>query len=104
MKKLFLILAIIVAYGAATSTASAKTLKADKASISVVADNNDTTSPDGENDKKEGAKTAKTEGCTGKAAKTEGCAGEKASGCSETAKKSCCGGEKASKACEDKKK
>lgn len=102
MKRVFLILALIVAYGISVSTVSAKAAVLDNSTTAIVVDNakDQAVAPEGDKDKKEKtvakaekAKTAdakaKGEGCA--TAKTEGCAAAKAAGC-ETAKASCCEG------------
>lgn len=102
MKKVFLILALIVAYGASISNVQAKVVAIDNSATTVLADvTNDNAAPEGDKDKKEKtvakaekAKTAdakaKGEGCA--TAKSEGCATAKAAGCETAAKASCCEG------------
>ncbi len=108
MKKLFLVLALVAAYGVSMAMAGAAVITVDNMQTVVVADLNDNnvTAPAFEKEKesKKEAKAAKTEGCAGEksAAKSEGCAGEKSAAKSEG-----CGGEKsAAKAdgCGDKSK
>ena len=93
MKKLLLVLAIVFAYGVATSTASTKVVDLEKASVTVVADNNDvdSTTPDGEDGKKADKKSKKE------------CSEENKKSCGDKAAKKCCG-EKAAKSCDGKKK
>lgn len=93
MKKVLFVLALFVAIGVSSSTASAKVTVADNNYVTVVADvaGDINIAPEGEDDKaksKEATATkettaAKGEGCGEKAAKSEGCATEKSAGCGE---------------------
>ena len=105
MKKLLLVLAIVVAYGVATSTASAKVVTIDKADVTVVADVNDVdmTTPDGEETKAKDKKAKATCSEECKSSKCESSCGDKKAECKDS-KKACCSGEKAEKSCDSKKK
>jgi len=94
MKKVFLVLALVAAYGVSIAMSSVEIVPVTDTQITIVADDNVT--PEGEKEKE---KAKKAEGCSGSktAAKAEGCSGSKtaakAEGCSgsKTAAKSDCG-------------
>jgi BRCT domain type II-containing protein len=99
MKKLLFVLAIVAVYGFSISTASANVVIAEKAEISIVADDNIT--PEGEKETKKAskAKTQKAE-AKGAACGDAGSKSETKAGCGEAEKKAC---GTAAKACGDKK-
>jgi hypothetical protein len=100
MKKLLFVLAIVAVYGFSISTASANVVIAEKAEISIVADDNIT--PEGEKETKKAskAKTAKAAEAKGAACGDAGSKSETKAGCGEAEKKAC---GTAAKACGDKK-
>lgn len=85
MKKLLFILAIIAVYGISSTTVNANEVSADKAKITIVADDN---APDGEKAKK--AEKKADEGCATKEAAKSGCGEKEKAACAEKGK-SCCG-------------
>ena len=92
MKKVFLVLALVAAYGVsmAMSGSSVVTFNNDQVTIVANVDDNNVTAPEGEKEKaktKE-AKAAKGEGCaTAKTtAKSEGCATAKSADCGDKSK------------------
>ncbi len=92
MKKVFLVFALVAAYGVSMAMSTPNTVVADNDQVTVVAEvsDNDVTAPEKEKEKaktKE-AKASKSEGCA--TAKSEGCATAKAEGCA-TAKSADCG-------------
>lgn len=89
MKKLLFILAIIAVYGLSITTAQAGVVSAEKAKITIVADDN---APDGEKAKKAEKKT--DAGCTGKEEAKSGCSEKAKAACAEKGK-SCCGSNEA---------
>lgn len=93
MKKLLFVLAIVAVYGFSISTASAKVVVAEKAQVSIVADDNIT--PEGEKEKP-AAKKAETKKADAKKAETKGeaCGEAKKADCSTAEKKACCGEKK----------
>ncbi len=99
MKKLLFVLAIVAVYGLSISTASAKVVMAEKAQVSIVADDNIT--PEGEKETKKAAKakTSKAE-TKGEACGDAGSKAETKAGCGEAEKKAC---GTAAKACGEKK-
>ena len=103
MKKVFLVLALVAAYGVSMAMSGTSVIVADNNQVTIVADviDNNITVPEGEKEKAKSndAKTAKGEGCA--TAKSEGCAGAKSEGCA-TAKSSECGGKTKTAAAEKK--
>ena len=103
MKKLFLVLALVSAYGVSMAISSSNVILTDKSQVTIVAvnDDNNVAAPEikKEEAKTKEAKPAKSEGCAG--AKSEGCATAKSEGCG-TAKSAGCG-EKAKTESTDKK-
>ena len=89
MKKLFFVLAIILAYGLSVSTASVITDETEKSKITVVEDSGDNKTAEAVKDEGVKTKSAKAEGCTSAKAKAESCADgkAKAADCSGTAAK-----------------
>lgn len=91
MKKVFLVLALVAAYGVSMAMSGSNVITVDNMQTVVVADMNDNNvvAPETEKEKekaaKKEAKAAKSEGCAGEksAAKSEGCAGEKSAAKSE---------------------
>ena len=91
MKKVFLVLALVAAYGVSMATSGSNVITVDNMQTVIVADMNDNNvmAPETEKEKekasKKEAKAAKSEGCAGEksAAKSEGCAGEKSASKSE---------------------
>ena len=85
MKKVFLVLALVAAYGVSMAMSGSSVITVDNMQTVVVADMNDNNvvAPETEKEKekasKKEAKAAKSEGCAGEksAAKSEGC-GDKA--------------------------
>jgi hypothetical protein len=96
MKKVFLVFALVAAYGVSMAMSGSNVITVNNDQVTIVADmdDNNVTAPEGEKEKatKKEAKAAKGEGCaTAKtAAKGEGCATAKSEGCA-TAKKADCG-------------
>lgn len=92
MKKVFLVLALVAAYGVSMAMSSVEVNTVTVEQISIVADvdevNND--APEKETEKAKAKTTAKADGAA--KAKGEGCATAKSEGCAS--KKSSCGGEK----------
>ncbi len=98
MKKVFLVLALVAAYGVSMAMSGSSVITVDNMQTVVVADMNDNNvvAPETEKEKekasKKEAKAAKSEGCAGEksAAKSEGCSGEKSAakseGCGDKAK------------------
>jgi hypothetical protein len=108
MKKVFLVLALVAAYGVSMAISGSNVITVDNVQTEIVADMNDNNvvAPEAEKEKatKKEAKAAKADGCGGEksAAKADGCGGEKSA-----AKAEGCSGEKsAAKAegCGDKSK
>jgi hypothetical protein len=101
MKKVFLVLALVAAYGVsmAMSVTEINTVKAEQVTIVADMDEVINDAPEKESKKAKEAKASKAEGKT--AAKGEGCATAKSEGCAS--KKSSCGGEKSEAKKEDSK-
>jgi hypothetical protein len=105
MKKVFLVFALVAAYGVSMAMSGSDVITVDDLQVTIVADMNDNnvTAPEGEKAKEKAktadAKAAKADGCGGEksAAKADGCGGEKsaakADGCSgeKSAAKADCG-------------
>jgi hypothetical protein len=89
MKKVFLVLALVAAYGVSMAMSGSNVFTVDNMQTVIVADMDDNNVVAAENEKekadKKEAKAAKSEGCAGEksAAKSEGCAGEKSAAKSE---------------------
>jgi hypothetical protein len=94
MKKVFLVLALVAAYGVSMAMSGVNVVTVNDQQVSIVAnmDDNNVTAPAAEKEKEKAktkeAKAAKSEGCA--TAKSEGCATAKSEGCA-TAKKADCG-------------
>ena len=92
MKKVFLVLALVAAYGVsmAMSGTNVKSVYTDQVTVVADVDGNNSTTPEKEKEqaKTKEAKASKADGCA--TAKSEGCATAKSEGCA-TAKSSCCG-------------
>ncbi|GAB1454024.1 hypothetical protein MASR2M47_40800 [Draconibacterium sp.] len=92
MKKVFLVFALVAAYGVSIAMSSVNVVTVNDQQVTIVADmdDNNVTAPATEKEKatKKEAKAAKGEGCA--TAKSEGCATAKSEGCAtaKTAAKS----------------
>jgi len=96
MKKVFLVLALVAAYGVSIAMSGSNVITVDNNQVTIVADmdDNNAVAPKSEKEetktkeakqaKSEGCATAKSEGCA--TAKSEGCATAKAAGCGEKTK------------------
>lgn len=99
MKKVFLVLALVAAYGVSMAMSSSNVVTVDEMQVTIVADmdDNNVIAPEGEKEK-EKKETAKAKTADAKAkpadakAKGEGCGTAKSEGCSGKAEKSACGG------------
>ena len=92
MKKVFLVFALVAAYGVSMAMSGSDVITVDDLQVTIVADmDNNVAAPEGEKAKEKAktaeAKAAKADGCSGEktAAKADGCSGEK------TAAKADCG-------------
>ena len=83
MKKVFLVLALVAAYGVSMAMSSSNVVTVNNDQVTIVAsmDDNNVTAPVAEKEKAKtkAAKAAKSEGCA--TAKSEGCATAKSEGC-----------------------
>ena len=96
MKKVFLVLALVAAYGVSMANSGSNVITVDNMQTVIVAemDDNNVVAPETEKEKatKKEAKAAKADGCGGEksAAKADGCSGEKsaakAEGCGDKTK------------------
>lgn len=87
MKKLFLVFALVAAYGVSMAMSGSDVNSVNVDQVTVVADmddNNNAAEPEKEKAKTKEAKAAKSEGCA--TAKSEGCATAKSEGCGDKAK------------------
>lgn len=94
MKKVFLVFALVAAYGVSMAMSGSSVVIANNDQVTIVADmdDNNVIAPEGEKAKTKEAKAAKGEGCA--TAKSEGCATAKTAAKSEgcaTAKSADCG-------------
>jgi hypothetical protein len=101
MKKLFLVLALVAAYGVSMAIPATEVNNVVAEQVTIVADVDEVINdaPEKEAKKAKEGKATKAEGKT--AAKGEGCATAKSEGCAS--KKSSCGGEKSEAKKEDSK-
>lgn len=94
MKKVFLVFALVAAYGVSMAMSGSGVVALDNSQVTIVADmyDNDVTAPEGEKEKEKAktkeAKASKGEGCA--TAKSEGCGTAKSEG-TATAKTGDCG-------------
>lgn len=102
MKKLFLVLALVAAYGVsmAMSGADINTVNIDQVMVVADVDDSNDAEPEKEKAKTTEATTAKSKAAT--TAKSDGCATAKSEGCA-TKKSEGCGGDKAKAKKEDSK-
>jgi hypothetical protein len=96
MKKLFLVLAVVAVYAFSVTAATASVVIAEKAQVTIVADDNN--APEAEKDAKKATKTEAKKADVKKAeAKGAACGETKAEakeGCGTAEKKACCGEKK----------